>query len=382
MTQEFKIPGQQTYIIKDIEKIRTPRLLVFSDRVQNNLQRMKNYLEEVVPNSGYKHLCPHVKTNKSSYIIKQMLAAGITDFKATPNEVEMLIDCGVNNIFIAYPLLYLDAVSLADLIKKHSTVEILVQIGSIEHFDILQKVAVEKNIIWNYYIDLDVGMHRTGIAPKKAIELYTRIKDNKRFRFVGLHGYDGHIHFKTEEKRIEESQKSMAVLKGVYDEFRQNDISVEKIVVAGSPAFRSDLKILHNTIPKDTHIFVSPGTWILWDSQYDANIPNEFEFAALILAQVIDVGENQITLNLGHKRWAAENGPVTVFSQGYIKVRSYNEEHIIFDTIGETTYHIGDYVMVVPRHVCPTVNLYDNFILINSDGKIENESIKIDGRNR
>ena len=91
---EFKIPNRQSYIIKNIEEIRTPALVVFKNSVLRNFDLMKSYLEEVSPNSGYKHLCPHVKTNKSSYMTKLMLGAGINSFKCTHNDIEMLVESG------------------------------------------------------------------------------------------------------------------------------------------------------------------------------------------------------------------------------------------------------------------------------------------------
>ena len=149
--------------IQNIENIRTPRLLVFRNCLENNLSSIKNHLEETVTDTAYKHLCPHVKTNKSSFIIKLMMNAGITDFKCTLNEVEMLVSAGVKDIFISYPLLKQDAIFIAKLIQNYSTIDFQIQIGSIEHFNIIKKVADEQNVKWNYFIDIDVGMHRTGI---------------------------------------------------------------------------------------------------------------------------------------------------------------------------------------------------------------------------
>ncbi len=379
---EFKFPNRDSLKIKDIKKIKTPALVIFKNSVIKNINTIKSYLEQVSPNSGYKHLCPHVKTNKSSYMTKLMLGAGINLFKCTPNEVEMLVEAGAKEIFVAYPLLEQNAIELAEHINANSEINFQVQIGSVEHAEILNKVSINKDVIWNYFIDTDVGMHRTGTAANNVFEVYKKISEWKNFNFIGLHGYDGHNHHKNKILRESTSRESMAILLDLYNQFFNNDIQINKIMVAGSPSFRTDFEILYKALKNNVDILVSPGTWIYWDSQYDNILPGEFEFAAFVLAQVMDSAENQITLNLGHKRWAADQGEIQIFSEPELKIKSFSEEHTVLSTDKSSQYKIGDYVLIVPRHICPTVNLYENFTLIGKEGEIERLSIPIDARNR
>ncbi len=379
---EFKIPDCRTYQIKNIKEIKTPALVVFKDSILINFGLMKSYLEKVSPNSGFKHLCPHVKTNKSSYMIKLMLGAGINSFKCTPNEVEMLVEAGAKEIFVAYPLLEQNAIDLAEHIVANPEINVQVQIGSIEHAEILNKVSIKKDVTWNYFIDIDVGMHRTGTPAEKVVDLYNKVSELDNFNFVGLHGYDGHNHHNEKKLRESTSQQSMSILIGLYNQCIKNKIEINKIMVAGSPSFRLNFEILFKALKNNVEIQVLPGTWIYWDSQYNNILPSEFEFAAFVLAQVMDSGENQITLNLGHKRWAADQGKIQVFSEPELKIKSYSEEHTVLSTDKSSQYNVGDYILIVPRHICPTVNLHESFTLISEDGKIEYLSLPIDARNR
>jgi D-serine deaminase-like pyridoxal phosphate-dependent protein len=112
-------------------------------------------------------------------------------------------------------------------------------------------------------------------------------------------------------------------------------------------------------------------------------LPGKFEVAAVIISQVIDRGEKRgITLNLGHKRWGADQGPVELFSIKGAKVISFNEEHTVLETGSKNGFQIGDYILVVPRHVCSTVNLYEHFILVEDNGKILDMECHVDARNR
>ena len=379
----FHIDGQKPYTIQQIEKLHTPRLLVFEDRIRRNIARMKAYLEEVAPASGFRHLCTHVKTHKSTAITQMMMEAGISSFKTSLNEVELVGASGVVDAFVAYPLIRQDAFRMANWIRRFPQTRYSVQIGSLTHAEILREVAEKERVKWHYFIDIDVGMHRTGIPAEDVFHLYDQIFGWKGFTFLGLHGYDGHNHFEDANKRMNEAKRAMDLLLKAVAEFKHNGVSIPRLVVAGSPSFRVDFGLLQGTVGSDTLVQVSPGTWIYWDSGYDRLLPGEFELAALILAQVIELGDgHRMTLNLGHKRWGADQGPVQTFSHPGLTVYSFNEEHTVLKTDSENQFKIGDYLLIVPRHVCSTVNLYETFSLIGDNGEIKNSTCPVNARNR
>lgn len=379
----FRLNTQAPYRINDPARLATPRLLVFQDRIARNIESMRHKLEALAPNSGFRHLCPHVKTNKSTLLTRQLVQAGIVAVKVTMREIELAVAAGAKNIFVAYPLLEHEALLLARLIKQNPQTNFQVQIGSLAHAAILKRVAGRESIVWNYFLDLDVGMHRTGMLPEQALGVHAEISAQRYFNFIGLHGYDGHVHFPSFEERQREAEHAMRKLLEVLRAFLARNIAVERIVVAGSPTFELDLKILVREIKNGPLVQVSPGTWIFWDSNYEKLTPGKFEIAALILAQVMDVGSgNRITLNLGHKRWAAESGRIELFSRPGLRVVSFSEEHTVLEHPAEEKFEVGDYVLIAPRHVCPTVNLYEDFSVIDDEGKIAIPSSPVDGRNR
>ena len=48
----------------------------------------------------------------------------------------------------------------------------------------------------------------------------------------------------------------------------------------------------------------------------------------------------------------------------------------------ESRLSIEDRVLIAPRHVCPTVNLWETFTLVGRDGRVEATSLDVSGRNR
>lgn len=379
---DFSVQGQRPYRLAHPEHIETPRLVVFEDRVQSNIRRMGELLDRAAPGTGFDLLAAHVKTHKSSAILRCLMDAGVRSFKASFNEVDLCLEAGVPELFVAYPLLEDRARGLDRLISTHPETQVTVQFGTLDQAEILRRVARETGRVWRAFLDVDVGMHRTGARPDEASTLYRTVADWPEIDLVGLHGYDGHIHHADEAERRAASQAAMAGLVALFEELTGQGYAVPRVMVAGSPSLPTDLDILVPRLAGRTRLQFSPGTWIYWDSGYDALMPGAFEMAALILARVLERHGDRLTLNLGHKRWAADQGAVNRFSIDGAQVASFNEEHTVLAVPGSCPLTTGDYVLIAPRHVCSTVNLWEHFVLVGVDGEIFDAASPVDGRNR
>src|SRR5579862_117438 len=88
---------QEWYIIKDIEKLDTPVLVVYPERAKHNIGLLKSSIDDVT------RLRPHAKTYKNKEVTLLMLRAGIKKFKcATIAEAEMLAMCKAPDVLLAY----------------------------------------------------------------------------------------------------------------------------------------------------------------------------------------------------------------------------------------------------------------------------------------
>ena len=71
---------------------------------------------------------------------------------------------------------------------------------------------------------------------------------------------------------------------------------------------------------------------------------------------------------------------------GHYEFVSASEEHTVLRILPEAPpatreLAIGAPLLIAPRHVCATVNLWESFRVIGADGRIEGEQ-PVDGRNR
>ena len=373
--------SKKPYRISSPESIHTPRLILFRDRFEYNIITMERLLQSVSPEFGLTCLWPHTKTHKSLWVTERLMAAGISSFKASPNEVDMLFKAGVKEIFVAYPLTYKDALHVADLANDHPGTTVYVQAAHPQHLEILDAAAGKADIRWPYFIDLDVGMGRTGLAPARSHELLQQGGRHKRLEFAGLHAYDGHNHSPIEAERKKVTQSAMDLAAGVFHEFQQDGVTVPKMVFGGTPGFLPDLEYLAG-LSLDTTLHPSPGTWVYFDSG-DHNVMGTFEVATLILAEIVDLPRPGFaTLNIGHKRWSIDMGPIERFSLPGAKAVSWSEEHTVLELSGQASPNIGDKVLIAPKHVCSTVNLWEYHMIVGPEGDIENERCPVDARNR
>ena len=380
---EFKIDGAAApYIIRRPEQIPTPRLLVFQDRVEFNIRRMRQLLRAANPGLNLRNLWPHVKTTKSVWAVKLLMQHGVSFFKATLNEVDMLIRSGAEHIFVAYPLLEHGVKRMARLAVAHPEIQFYVQIGCPGHIEIFKKAVKEFKTKWRYFIDVNVGMDRTGTPVEQAFSLYQHVAGVDGFEFAGLHAYDGHIHQTSANERRQTAQAGMIRLQNGFKQFGGNGVKIPMTIVGGTPGFLLDAEFLRDK-PLQTNVFYSPGTWVYFDSQSREMMPGTFEIAALILTQVIDKPTpTTAPLHLGHKRWAVDQGPVELFSAPGMSAASWSEEHTVISVPQNVGIEIGDYILVAPRHVCPTVNLWEHFVVVNANGGVSDMSCPVDARNR
>ena len=145
----------------------------------------------------------------------------------------------------------------------------------------LSGAAVEAGVTLNLFLDLDGGMHRTGIAPgDRALELYRLLSTLPGLRAAGLHTYDGHIHDTDLEVRQNASDEAFAHVQTMRETIEAAGLDVPTVVVGGTPTFP-----LH---VRRTGVECSPGTSVFWDFSYSTILPDlDFAPAAVLLTRVV-----------------------------------------------------------------------------------------------
>jgi D-threonine aldolase len=353
------------YEIEDIAELDTPALVVFPDRVKQNIQTAITMTGDVA------RLRPHIKTNKSAEAIQLMLEAGINKFKcATIAEAELLGMCKANDALLAYQPQGPKLQRFIEVIKKYpGTLYSCItdnMVIAAEQAEAFSKAGLTVPV----YIDLNIGMNRTGIAPGSgAIELYKYIAGTKGIIAAGIHAYDGHIRNPNIDERTKQCNEGFNAVEAFSNILQKHHLTVSAIITGGSVTFS-----IH---AKRTNIECSPGTFIYWDKGYSDLCPEQDFFPAVVLVtRIISLpASTKITTDLGHKSVAAENDiskRVFFLNAQEVKAVGQSEEHLVLEASAGHSFKIGNVLYGLPYHICPTVALYERMYTIEK-GKITGE---------
>jgi D-serine deaminase-like pyridoxal phosphate-dependent protein len=353
------------YHISNIIEVDSPALVVFPDRVKRNIELLKNMIDDV------KRLRPHVKTHKTREAALLQMEAGIKKFKcATIAEAEMLGSIKAPDVLLAYQPIGPKINRFISLIKKYPDTKFSCLVDDREVAQALSARASKAGIRVAVFIDLNLGMNRTGIAPDvNAIGLYQFSSSLNGIKTVGLHGYDGHIRDKDFQERKRQCDEAFAKIENLKNELVKLGFPVPVIVVGGSPTFP-----IH---AKRREVECSPGTFIYWDAGYQQGLTEQpFLPAALVISRIIShPAENLFCADLGHKAIAAErelDSRVLFLNATKMKFVAQSEEHLVMQTDNPDDYKTGDILYGLPWHICPTCALYERALIVEN-GKVTGE---------
>ena len=363
---------QSWFEIDNVANVASPALLIYPDRVEENIRRMIRIA------GGVERLRPHMKTHKLAELIRLQMAHGIRKFKcATIAEAEMVAGCNAPDVLLAYQPVGPNVRRVLQLVQKFPNTNFSTIADDADAIHALAKAFTEADKTLEVMLDIDGGMHRCGVAPgPAALDLYRLIAGASGLKPGGLHVYDGHLHESDLSTRTTSCEAAFAPVAAFRQQLVQAGLPVPAVVAGGTPTFP-----IHARRPD---VECSPGTCVFWDKGYGTKLPDmDFLPAALVLTRVISKpGVNRLCFDLGHKAIASENPHprVQLFEIPEAKAVGHSEEHLIIETNRAGDFAVGTPLYGVPWHICPTVALHSEAVVIRN-GRAE-ERWKIVARER
>ncbi len=356
------------YELSQPEDLDSPALLVYPDRVQQNIDRLVAGIDNV------SRLRPHVKTHKTREATRMLMAAWIGKFKcATIAEADMLAGCGAPDVLLAYQPVGPKIHRLIELMRAYPDTQFSCLVDSLPSAQALAQQAVRAGLDVPVYIDLNVGMNRTGTPPDASVvTLYADLAKLAGVQPVGLHAYDGHLRDPDITIRTEQCDAAFQPVQQLSNQLMQLGF-LNVIVAGGSPTFPIHARrgLARRGLVGGGSIECSPGTFIYWDKGYGETLPEQpFRPAALVLTRVISLPDaTKICVDLGHKSVAAECDlalRVTFLNAPGLRAISQSEEHLVLEAGANHGYQIGDVLYGLPNHICPTCALHERAVTIEN----------------
>ena len=352
------------YMIADTSEIVSPGIVLFYDVIERNLSQM------VAIAGAASRLRTHCKTHKMSEVSKIHLDHGITKFKAaTFAEAEMLAEAGVRDVVLAYNVVGPNIARTVQFVQAFPNVSFAVTADHAKPISELGQALVEANQQVDVLLDMDAGMHRTGVSPgPKALDLYRQLVETGGVEPGGLHVYDGHNHHADIVDRRAAGLACWNAMSKFRDELVGHGWPVPRMVLGGTGTFPVYAEI------DDEAIELSPGTCVFQDVGYMEKFCDlQFEPAALLLTRVISrPTQERVTLDLGYKAVASDpplDRRVSFLDVPDAKLVLQNEEHLVIETSQAEKYHPGDELLAIPFHICPTTALH-KFVYVIRDGRM------------
>ena len=373
MAQETPtVPEQQHHWsqTRGLEQVASPGILINVDRVRENLDAMVAMVD-----GDTARLRPHVKTHKMPSLVQMQIERGIDKFKAaTIVEAAMVADNGGKDVLLAYQPVGPNQTRLLKLVTRHPNTSFAAIVDDAQIASALSDVFSAAGATLRLFIDVDCGMHRTGIPLGAGLQnLRGHLESLPAIEYAGLHVYDGHLH----QPSLKERQESASSILSTIADYDSADPS-PTIIGGGSPTF--------SYWAEHSNYECSPGTTVFWDGGYGGNYRDlPFSIAVAIVTRVISKpGGNRLCLDLGYKAVASEmplDSRVAIPEIPDATLLGHSEEHLVLETSSADTIPVGATFLAFPRHVCPTIALHD-YVTVIRDDRVTDELWPVTARGR
>ncbi|MCA9248171.1 MAG: alanine racemase [Planctomycetales bacterium] len=354
----------------------TPFLLVDGLVVRRNLQRLAEYADEFEL-----AVRPHTKTHKSEILAKLQVEAGAYGLTvAKIGEAEVMSHV-TDDLLLAYPVVDAEQAKRLAKLAAHNTVRVAVD--SRFAIETLAAAARSASTTMGVLIDIDVGLHRTGVQTVgQSLVLAELVDRTAGLRLDGLFCYPGHVWVMPEAQGplLGEVSDLLYETLGHWAEH-----GIEAAIVSGGSTptcFQSHLVPELNEIRPGTYIFNDVNTWRGGFCRLE-------DCAARVVATVVSTAvPGQVVIDAGTKTLAADACVALPQSgHGYLpsfpeaRIVKLSEEHGQLD-VRECRHapQLGERVEIIPNHICPCMNLQDRFWWKEEDGRIE--PLPVDARGK
>jgi D-serine deaminase-like pyridoxal phosphate-dependent protein len=360
-------------------RVATPALILDIDALDRNIALMAQRAKR----AGLK-LRPHAKSHKSAFIARRQIAAGAAGVCcAKLGEAEALAGAGIDGILITSPLAGAATARRAAALSQRLT-DFAVVVDHADQVRELEAAAGAVGARLKVVIDIDVGLHRTGVPDMQgAVALAQQIGAAKHLALNGLQGYGGSWqHMKGREARYAAVEQGTAILATAAKSLKAQGATMAQITGGGTGTFGADaaLGILNE---------VQPGSYVFMDAQYrDAlgdDADGQFEQSLFVQSSVISVNQpGSVTVDAGLKAFATDAGPprpaTAPFAADAYAFRG--DEHGRVMLPAGHAMAIGGRVELVPPHCDPNVDKYDVYHVVSGDKLVDIVAIEARGRSQ
>lgn len=354
-------PWKAAVVGDHLDQIDTPALILDLDAFERNMKR----LQDALSGTGVR-LRPHAKSHKCPEIALRQIKAGAVGICCQKvSEAAVFVDAGVNDILITNEVV--GDKKLAHVLDLAERARIGVLVDHQDQVAAFIRGSNERQVSIDIYLEIDVGMGRCGIASiEEILTLAGQIDQAPYLNFMGLQCYHGSAqHYRLPQERQSAIAAVCAKAAATKEALEKAGIKVKRITGAGTGSVM---------LERDSNLFneVQAGSYIFMDRDYAANQRDAndlpFEHALFVKAAVLShPTKGRAVVDAGLKASSVDSGMPAIWQRTDAKYLKASDEHGVLELSADSTLTLGDYVMLIPGHCDPTVNLYDELICVRGN---------------
>lgn len=363
------------------KEIATPALVLDLDRFERNLEVLAEHCK-----ARGLALRPHAKTHKSAEIARRQIEAGALGICAAKlGEAEALAEAGIGAIHLTSPVV--SDFGIQRVMALNAKIDdLMITVEDMGVAEKLATAALEADKKLNVIIDIDVGLHRTGIPwGPEALALTVNVASSEGLIYRGIQGYAGHVmHIEDFAERSEASSRCMEILKEARDVLAAKGLEPGIITGGGTGTYNIDADIGVLTE-------LQAGSYIFMDRQYnDVPLANgqsmPFETALTVQTTVISANTKGLATTDGGFKSFASDADAPMLLSGAPDSASYfffgDEQGGVLLGSKDQSLALGTPVNCITPHCDPTVNLYDVYHCVRGDELVDIWDVTARGRSQ
>lgn len=348
-----------------LDQLQTPALLLDLGQLQKNITNIIQFAKKYRIN--YR---PHIKTHKSIEIAKRQIQAGAIGITvATVSEAEVMVDGGIDNLLIAFPISAKG--KLQRVLKLMERAKIIVTVDSIEQATLLNDFFKNHQQTINVWIKVNSGLNRCGVEPNhEVVQLAQHIMQLDALFLDGIFTHAGHSYTASSDEMLER----MAIEEA------------EAVITSAKLCEQTGIKIIHKSIGStptfkragqiDGITEIRPGNAVFYDMvQVGLKVATLDQCALSVVTTVASVKNNRAIIDAGSKTLALDKGAhgnESVKGHGYIVeypqlvIERLSEEHGVITGVGVENLQINERLTIIPNHACTVANLFDHYTIVQN----------------
>lgn len=363
-----------------IGQLETPCLVLQMEKVRENILSM----QQAADAAGCR-LRPHIKTHKMKLFARMQMragAAGITCAKVS--EAEVMADGGLEDIFIAYPLVGDFRIRRALQLQRRIS-RLILAVDSLEGARALDEAARAAGTVFEVRLEVDTGALRTGICRAQAAGLAKAVAALPGLRLTGIYTFKSLVYqgAPTTDGLLAAREEG-ELMQQVAAEIREAGVKISDISAGSSP---TGAAVAATGMVNE----IRPGTYIFKDYMLvKEGAARMEEIAARIFVTVVSTPRPDYAVIDGGTKTFPMDIPLNAppyFYPGYaiaegnsdLMLTRMNEEHgMLVSARGETGLRVGQKLALIPIHICTALNM-QNQVYLCDGGQLSVERVDARG---